>query len=335
MLSEKDFENKVWDKYHKNKNDSKCYNEKFKSLENKINLTKIAAICVLTLIGTSSLTYVGAILYEKYLQKASSSQYEFTGSAIEKYKDLDMKYQNGFYYKKADNYEDYMKCKEKLSGLIDVEKKDFENNFIIVILAENTDMPGIKITNITNDEETLYIEVDKNSYEDSICNNKYLVSSMISKENEKESIVINKKIYNTTPDNYVDIKELPKDYTKEDALKDNCLVIEDNIMSNSDKEKLGKFINNTKHNIEDFIRIAKYETDKNNKISVTIVDLQYKENKYLVCMDYTRNIVKNEENEYYYNNYKDISTRYSANFGETIVELEDSLNQRLIVCIYK
>lgn len=92
---------------------------------------------------------------------------------------------------------------------------------------------------------------------------------------------------------------------------------------------------NTKNKNEDFIRIVKYETDKNNQTSVTIIDLQYKENRYLVCIDYTRNTVKNEENDYYYNNYKDISTRYSVDFGETIVELEDSLNQRLTVFIYK
>lgn len=335
MLSEKEFEDKVWDKYNKNKNDMKSYNRKFNIFNNKINLTKIAAICTLALIGTSSLIYVGAITYEKYLQKTSSSQYEFTGSAIEKYKDLDMQYQNGFYYKKVDNYEDYLKCKEKLSGLIDTEESDFENNFIIVILAENTDMPGIKITNISNDEKTLYIEVDKNSNEDNINNNKYLVSSIILKENEKDNIVINKKIYNTLSYNYIDIKELPKVYIKEDALKDNCLIVENNIMSDSDKEKLDKFINNTKNKIEDFIRIARYEVDKNNQVSVTIIDLKYKENKYLVCMDYTRNIVKNEVNEYYYNNYKDISKRYSANLGVTIVELEDSLNQRLTIFIYK
>lgn len=335
MLSERDFENKVWDKYNKNKDDLKDYNKKFNCSDTKINLTRIAAICTLALIGTSSLIYVGAITYEKYLQKTSSTRYEYTGLANEKYKYLGMKYQNEFYYKKINNYKDYMKCKEKLSGLIDIKESDFENYFMIIILSENTDIPGIKITQITNDEKTLYIEVDKNSNEDYINNNKYLVSSMVSKENEKENIVINKKIYNTSSSNYVDIKALPKEYNKENALIDNCLVVENNIIADSDKEKLFKFINNTKNKNEDFIRIVKYEKDKNNQTSVTIIDLQYKENRYLVCIDYTRNTVKNEENDYYYSNYNDISTRYSNNLRETLVELEDSLNQRLTILIYK
>lgn len=330
MLTEKEFEKKIWEKY----NNEKIYNKNINIMNIK-KIVKVASISIATIIGTSGMIYVGAMTYDKYIQKTSSSYYK-TGLATEMFKDIDFKYQSDFYYRKIDNYSEYLLCKEKLSNLVEANESDFTNNFIIVIIAEHNDMPGLKITNISNEENSLNIEVDKSSNEKTSKDYEGIVSSLLNKNIERDTINITKKIYQTSNSNYIDIKELPKDYTMEEAKKDNCIILNDAIASENDKKRINDFITNTQNKKEDFIRIVKLETEDDEQRSLTIIDLQYKDNKYNFCIDSTRKLIKSDDvNDYYYNSFNNISKKYLEMYDETFVFLDNSPDSNQLIFAYK
>lgn len=85
------------------------------------------------------------------------------------------------YYKKVSSYEEYQKYKEKWPTIIDMAKEEFEDNFLIVVIAtwrmpgiSNAKQDGCVIVNnnqiSSEDEERLdiFIENTKNGIEDYI-----------------------------------------------------------------------------------------------------------------------------------------------------------------------
>lgn len=74
----------------------------------------------------------------------------------------DMEYQEKVYYKKIENYDDYLVVRERWNDIIDISKEDFNNYFMIITAVENTSMADTTIANIYVDEDTLYINFDEN-----------------------------------------------------------------------------------------------------------------------------------------------------------------------------
>lgn len=94
---------------------------------------------------------------------------------------------------------------------------------------------------------------------------------------------------------YVEIVKLPREYTKENAIKDNCIV---SIGSSQlyNKDELDKFIDSINKNIEDEIRVIKYTTEGD----MIIIDVIYKRNNIFdVCIDNTRDAFASDANYLY------------------------------------
>ena len=183
------------------------------------------------------------------------------------------------------NIEEYNIRKEEYKDKFELEEmteKDFENKNLLLIQT----FGDVSISNIKEEEEILYIDIERNHNED----NNYVESKkVISIKLEKNSLEKEIKI-NTYPasDNYSikpTIKELVEsNYTKEQAIQDGCIVTEvitheglgnkvDLISNNI--EKFNNFIEETKNGKEMEIRLIHYSTN-----ITRFIDIKYEDNCY-------------------------------------------------------
>lgn len=240
---------------------------KKKIAKDKENNSKIRIIInfVIILIAITSVTYAGITAY-KFIQretKTNFSNYEYNE---------DMKYYNGIYYKEITSYEMYLQDLKKWNELVEMTEEDFNNYFVLVLAGENYDTTGLYISDITIDEENLYIDLKKKDNWDGSA----VISTKIEKKLYRENIVIrNNPNVPDSSNKFVSIEEIPIGYTKQQAIQDGCFVIEYSKVISNDKEEFNRFIENANKGIDGFIRIYERDIIENS----TIIDLECKNGK--------------------------------------------------------
>lgn len=135
-----------------------------------------------------------------------------------------------------------------------MRKKSILKIFIIILV----------IIGIFLISKTLYNHIKTN-----INNNKENNNNQINNVSKKEE--------------YISLKDISKNYTKEEAIKDNCFVIENNKIISSNINQLEEFIEKSEQNIESSIRVAIFFDE-----FLTIKDIKFKNGKYIICDDDTR-----------------------------------------------
>lgn len=91
------------------------------------------------------------------------------------------------------------------------------------------------------------------------------------------------------------IESLPEDYTLEQAVEDNCVVLTNNEKIYN-KDELDRFIQNVNNNIPDFIRVVCFTVEGD----MIITDIKFNnENNFKVCFDYTRDEYSSPEDRIY------------------------------------
>lgn len=343
-MIDKKYYDEVWQKYYElkdNKNRDSFYDEEYyksKSI-NKNKIYKMAAMFLIVIIGTVNLVYGASILYKYIIQETSNIKADFVDvdSNSEGYERLGFKLitdLHDFYYKKITDYEDYKNCKENIESLIDMRQEDFEDNFLFVVISCNSNTGGLHITNINADETSLYVEIDKSIKENQ---GKGMVSAKVDRTLDRDNVVLKEKKQETYSPNYTQIKELPKNYTLEEAVNDNCFVIneEGEVISNN-RDRISEFINNTKNGQDDFLRIvSKNGVSKESKENeIIITDIQYVDGEYRVCRDQSRCISTGNEVDYYYNVFSNIEDVRNDTFAQNCIRLT-SLYDNLVVAFYK
>ena len=256
-MDNKQFRKAMYNKYEyikKNNNDDffNTYHYKKHNRNNTINKVAAFFICAIMM---GSVVYAGTVAYQFFTQKNSQANY------IE---DMDSWFeinQKGTYYKKISTYEEYLKYKENWDSIITMSQEGFENNFLIIII-DSWKMPGITISNISADDNTMYVELDSNVTEEEIKEEKYMVSAMVSKELDRENISVKNIVKKVESDKYEKIEDLPLDYNREIAEQDGCIIIDKLEIKEEDKEKLNNFIKNTKNGDNDYIRIFRIDEIK-------------------------------------------------------------------------
>lgn len=93
----------------------------------------------------------------KKTSESTYDDYDFT---------QDMTYKDNIYYKKINNYEEYSEVKSRWDNILNMNKEDFENNFMVITAIENTSMLGLTIDKIDTDDKGLYISLIH--YEDGV-----------------------------------------------------------------------------------------------------------------------------------------------------------------------
>ena len=127
---------------------------------------------------------------------------------------------NAFGYIKIYSYEDYISKIEQYELPQTIEEKVFEDNFILVLCAEKK--YGYSIEKIWNENDILYVNISEKTNDEN--NNSAVI--ILSKEMDGDMVIVENILdFDMTMESYVDIRELPYEYSVEDARKDNCLVI--------------------------------------------------------------------------------------------------------------
>lgn len=259
-MDNKQFRNAIYSKYEylqEHNNDDFFNTHHYQKNNKNYVLSKVVVFFICTLL-VGSVVYAGTMAYQYFTQKTSK------GNVIQDMKAWFEINNQGTYYKKISSYEEYLKYKENWNSIIDMTKEDFEDNFLIVVIA-SWRMPGITIANITADENTLYVELESNITEEEIKKKEYMVSAKVLKELDRENISVKEMVKKIKSNKYEKLENLPVDYNMEKAKQDGCVIVNNNQISSDDEEKLDNFIENTKNGNEDYIRIfRKFEIKEND-----------------------------------------------------------------------
>lgn len=201
---------------------------------------------------------------------------------------------NSIYYKQINSMEEYDEFKTKVFSLPECET-NFNENFIIVLMMENVSTQYLVPYKIYDENDTLYVGLIKDANTNPSSNG---IIIEIPKSLQKNNIEPYKAIDEDIPnENYKSIKELPENYTADEAVNDNCYV--ENGIEHFNQELVEKFIDNYNNSKDAFIRIVRISEDKE-----TIMDVYYSSNekKFLVCLDNSRAVHDTTYNYYKYSN---------------------------------
>lgn len=232
----------------------------------------------------------------------------------------DYKTINRFYYRVIKDYQTYLDTKNNFNNILEVSEKDFENNFMILVITENAPVNGLIFDNLSADDYSLTLNYVVNS---SDRNAQTGTSILVSNELYRDTINIEKTVPEMKMTSYTNIRELPKDYSVEDAKKDNCLVIDMKNHTNYNFNNLEDFIEKVKNKENAEIRIYNYMDND----QIYIYDITYSnENKFFVCEDrtrYTSNKNNNSTYESYQINTDTITVAPSSISTTTLYTIED------------
>ena len=209
----------------------------------------------------------------------------------------DYKTINRFYYRVIKDYQTYLDTKNNFNNILEVSEKDFENNFMILVITENAPVNGLIFDNLSADDSSLTLNYVINSSDRDAQTG---TSILVSNELYRDTINIEKTVPEMKMTSYTNIRELQKDYSVEDAKKDNCLVIDMKNNANYNLNNLEDFIEKVKNKENAEIRIYNYMGND----QIYIYDITYSnENKFFVCEDRTR-YTSNKNNHFTYETYQ-------------------------------
>lgn len=209
----------------------------------------------------------------------------------------DYKTINRFYYRVIKDYQTYLDTKDNFNNILEVSEKDFEDNFMILVIIENAPVNGLIFDNLSADDSSLTLNYVVNSSDRDAQTG---TSILVSNDLYRDTINIEKTVPEMKMSSYTNIRELPKDYSVEDAKKDNCLVIDMKNHANYNLNNLEDFIEKVKNKENAEIRIYNYMGND----QIYIYDITYSnENKFFVCEDRTR-YTSNKNNHFTYETYQ-------------------------------
>ena len=263
---------------------------------------------------------IGSLVFLYFNNSSSKNKTETTSENTEnvtslqndenKYKSSNITYQindnillsdyktiNRFYYRVIKDYQTYLDTKDNFNNILEVSEKDFENNFMILVIIENMPVNGLIFDNLSADDSSLTLNYVVNSSDRDAQTG---TSILVSNDLYRDTINIEKTVPEMKMTSYTNIRELPKDYSVEDAKKDNCLVIDMKNHANYNLNNLEDFIEKVKNKENAEIRIYNYMGND----QIYIYDITYSnENKFFVCEDRTR-YTSNKNNHFTYETYQ-------------------------------
>ncbi len=322
MLTDRQFIEEFWDKcdnYKSKKNKNKFFSKHvYKNTDILIGIrTFIMVMCTMAM--TMGVVYAGVATYNYFTKETTT---DFNKNQVYDYVQ-DMTYQNGVYYRTVMNYEEYKQCLDRWDNLVEMTEEDFENYFVVITAGENYSTIGLYVSNVTTDDSTLYIDLSKKNSDNEEENQTTITSTKIPIEQNRDNIVINITKEEPSNEKFEKIENLPKEYSKEQAIKDGCFVVENNIVVSDNKNALDNFLKTTNEGKEGFIRIAMYSDN-----GVFIKDVEYKNKKYLEADDATRAGQK----EIYYNTAEKFKVSNNNPSGTYRYYLEDEMGQKTMIC---
>lgn len=282
MLDENGFIDEVWKKYEiesrARKKDEFFEKKQYKTSNNKLLLKTVASFLLVITITATAIggTYAVVQKYTKEEVKQERTDWSDTKSYFNRNDDnFIYNLEDGIEYGLIETYEEYIEYKERdiWENMPEMTEEDFNNNFLIVITTSHLYRAGIYISDMTETEDTLEIEVRTNDEKEDMTT---IVFSKLSKDKYKENIVVN-YIYETpVMEGYTDIDELPREYKIEDAIEEGCVVIKDGKFYYGE-DKFYEFLEKVEEGENVCIRTIRFY----EKSQIIVRDVEYRDGKYI------------------------------------------------------
>lgn len=311
MLNDKDFIDRVWNKYEIYSTKEKLKKNKFfaGNLYKNAHFMLVLKTCALSLmlIAFTAVLTGGAYAGVKYVvdkknyeeKVIEKEEMDFVGY-VTSLKAGALEYQDGIEYQIIDNYQKYLEVK-KFVNIPDMSENDFNEYFLVFILPRYG-RANLHIKDMETTEDTLKINVETREGSDNVFDEYIKLCTKISNDMKREKIEIVYLSNKPNMSNYADLNDIPYDYTKEQAIEDGCVILENGKFV-TDKNGIKDFIDRTQNGINDNIRIVQYggyyflSEHEKNLDGAYIIDIEFKNGKYIVCQDYSRTISKEDTNE--------------------------------------
>lgn len=291
-----------------------------KGFDEMNKFVKVSIIIICTTILITGIAYAGVTIYNEYIKKQEQIQSRGLfdlGDGITTYEinlmanDMTWNEESRLYHKIINNKEDYEKYKSRVSELPDTKEINFDENFIVIIANENIRQmheKDLTIYDITADENTTHIIMKQKENPD-YNNENNIWYAIIDKSLLRENADVTIKHREIDTRNFAKAKDLPKDYSTQNAIQDGCIVLENNKVISNNIDLLDKFIETTTKGENAFIRV--YLTQKNNKIKGTsIKDVEYYNGIY-----YVSNYSLEGSEKSYFNSFTNKLTKSQTSLG--------------------
>lgn len=325
-MNNEEFINTVWDKYN-NYTEAIIKEKFFKKHQYKYaeTIRKIgtAISFIVGMIATTGIVYASVVTYQ-FVQKSTNTDFDkHRGYDYSQ----DMLCSNSIYYKKIYTYSEYVEAQKMWNNLVELEEKDFNDSFVMILSGENYNTTSLYVSNISADDQKMYIELKKTeAWEEENTT----ISIKVSKKLDREIVEIhNLPNLPDTSEKYVDINSLTKYYTIEQALEDGCFTIKEQKLISNNKNQLDSFIENCEQGIDDVIRIYNYGYF--NTIEVT--DIEYKNGRINICWRH----INMDDNDIKYCTGNEIIKSKFKRSNHTYIDyaLSDEIGNQQILCSFE
>lgn len=279
------FKEKVYLKYEKEMNRKKSGTHK---------IFKMVAMIMITLLATTGVVFAGAKIYENYIKKedeiASRGLFD-RGDGITTYEidlmvnDMIWNSEPKLYHKIITNIDDYHIYKERVNELPDLTDKDFEENFVVIIANENVrdfDEKDLHIYNVYAEKDTTYIILKQKENPDE-TNESNIWYAIVDKSQLRDNIKVEIEHRIPESEDFINIEELPENYSIEDAIKDGCFVENQNEVLSNNPNAIEEFMNKAERGENCFIRVY----SKSNAF-IKITDVEFENGIYYTYSDYSK-----------------------------------------------
>lgn len=295
--------------YNKDKNYKSILSEikKEENMIKKRKIFKIISTAILTLLGTTSIVFASAKIYNEYIKQQSnitSSDYDINIQDLTQSDMIRVESSNIYqtmYYKIITNMQDYNKYKAKIKELLEMTEEAFNENFLVVIVGINyleKEDRNLTIKTVYADETTTHIILKQNENPD-FENYNNVWTAVVDKSQLRDNIEIKKETDYIQNSEFVSLSDLPENYSVEDALKDGCFVEDKNKVLSENVNAIDEFIKKAENGEDAFIRIYSKFND-----SYSVKDLEYKDKLF------TFNVKVSGNERIYVYNYKEIMKGY-------------------------
>ncbi len=263
-----------------------------KGFDEMNKFAKVSTILICATILMTGIAYAGVVIYNEYIKKQEQIQSRGLfdlGDGITTYEinlmanDMIWNEKSRLYHRLISNKEDYEKYKSRVSDLPEVSEINFDENFVVIIANENIRQmheKDLTIYNVIADENTTHI-IMKQKENPNYNNENNIWYAIVDKSllRENADVTIENREIDTR--NFTKAKNLPKDYSIENAIQDGCIVFENNKIKSNNIDLLDKFIETTVKGENAFIRV--YTAQNNNRLDETrIKDVEYYNGIYYV-----------------------------------------------------
>lgn len=291
-----------------------------KGFDEMNKFAKVSTILICATILMTGIAYAGVVIYNEYIKKQEQIQSRGLfdlGDGITTYEinlmanDMIWNEKSRLYHRLISNKEDYEKYKSRVSDLPEVSEINFDENFVVIIANENIRQmheKDLTIYNVIADENTTHI-IMKQKENPNYNNENNIWYAIVDKSllRENADVTIENREIDTR--NFTKAKNLPKDYSIENAIQDGCIVFENNKIKSNNIDLLDKFIETTVKGENAFIRV--YTAQNNNRLDETrIKDVEYYNGIYYVS-DYS--LTGNERS--YFNSFTNELTKRQTSLG--------------------